>query len=167
MVDKKSSFEEKKEYLKKTIENLETPEAESVYNLILMLGNVNLDEKLFEEPSVIFNSLMEFSDLKIELKQELKVLKQKLAYYYFLTIKSCRPIVSIRKENILKLSPLYRILLMNLGVFSLGSLLAVNIKSFTEEQLKEDTVIDDAIMIMQRIMSPIAILGSIIEEIKA
>lgn len=167
MVEKTSSFEQKKEYLKKTIENLETPEAKGVYNLILMLGTVNLDEKLFEEKDVIFNSLMEFSDLKTSLKAELSKLKYVLAYDYYLVVKSCRPITSIRKENIIKLEPLHRVLLMNLGVFALGNILASNVKKISEEQFKSELVVDDAIMLMQRIMSPISILGKIVEEAKA
>lgn len=167
MVDKNSSFEQKKKYLEETIDNLDKPEARGVYNLILMLGTVNLDEKLFEEKEVVFSNLMEFSDLKTSLKAKLKNLKQALAYDYYLVIKSCRPLTTVRKENILKLQPLYRILLMNLGVFALGNILANNIKGIKEEQFQSDLVVDDAILILQRIMSPISVLGKIIEEAKA
>lgn len=134
---KNKSLEEKIEALKSYLnnENDEDPILSlNLYNLI-KFGN-NWDESFFQHPDIIFNSILEFIQIKNKLKIELNDFCNKLLNIYFNCIYNCSKVVT--DEEIRPIPTIYRNVLLQ-GDFLFMSELANNYK-FTafEEVVYED-----------------------------
>lgn len=130
---KNKSLEEKIEALKSYLnnENDEDPILSlNLYNLI-KFGN-NWDESFFQHPDIIFNSILEFIQIKNKLKVELNNFCNKLLNIYFNCIYNCSKVVT--DEEIKPIPVIYRNILLQ-GDFLFMSELANNYKFTTFEEV--------------------------------
>lgn len=162
MTTKKSTTEEKIKFLRECIKNTELADETSILNILNMLGGVNLTDALFEQNTILFTDLMEFLDIKSALKKELSELKIQLATWYLYTILSCRNVGSVQANKIVIVPPLYKTLLINLGLFNINSILNANINNIAISS--DIPIVDDAIQIMSYINAPLMQLGNIVKD---
>lgn len=165
MITKNSTIEEKVAWLKTILQMKEdvVPSDVEVLNVLNLIGNGNLTDELFSNQDIVFKDLAEYSDIKTALKPEITTLKQELAHNYLAVISSCRVLRAIRPESIIKLHPLIKLLLLNLGFFQLNTILANNIKKVDVTNLP---IVDDGIAIMQTIVKSMQMLDVFINELK-
>lgn len=162
MVTKNSTFEEKVSFLRQSLQKPNEIDDNAVLNILNLIGGSNITNELLETDGIIFNNLSEFSDLKTELKTELTNLKISLVYDYLSTITSCHFIPVCKKEDIKPIPQLHRLLMCNLGVFTLNKLLSKYLPSIDTRKL---FIVKDAVELLRSINEPLFVLGGIVEQL--
>ena len=106
------SYKDKKDFLVYAIGSKGLKNSNVIINISLLIKQ-GIDETLFERKDIYFNSLMELIDLKIDMKQQLDDLREKLVKYYFGVVKS---IIVKNEEQSIHLDNLYYYLLHILSI---------------------------------------------------
>ena len=109
---KELSYKDKKDFLVYAIGSKGLKNSNVIINISLLIKQ-GIDETLFERKDIYFNSLMELIDLKIDMKQQLDDLREKLVKYYFGVVKS---IIVKNEEQSIHLDNLYYYLLHILSI---------------------------------------------------
>jgi hypothetical protein len=162
MIKKNSSIEEKITFIKHNLNNPDEINDVAVLNILNLVGGGNLSSDLFKADNIIFNSLSEFSDIKTALKTELNDLRLKLTTYYLSTLTSCHFIPVCKKEDIKPVPKLYRILMCNLGIFTLNKLLSKHLNNIDKSNL---FIVEDAIHLLKIINEPLLVLDSVVGKL--
>ena len=162
MVTKNSTFEEKVSFLRQSLQHPNEIDNKATLNIINLVGGGNISNELLETEDIIFSNLSEFSDIKTELKSELITLKKTLVYEYLSIITSCHFIPVCRKEDIKPIPQLHKLLLCNLGVFTLNKLLSKYISTIDTNSL---FIVKDAVELLRAINEPLFVLGGIVEQL--
>lgn len=161
MVDINSTFDEKKKFLIDSIKNKNTDE-KSLINILNLIGATNLNDSVFTNKLNIFKDLEEYSDIKTAIKKELIELKMELALAYLSTVSSCGNNRVCDPSKIKKLDKFYKLLMVNLGIFILGHILAVYLDKIN---IEDRYIVDDAILLMRQISSPLGVLDMTLAEV--
>lgn len=123
---KELSYKEKKSFLTYAIDSKGLKNSNVIINISLLIKQFsNIDETIFERKDIYFNSLMELIDLKIDMKQQLDDLREKLVKYYFGIVKS---IIVKNEEQSIHLDNLY---------FHLMHILSINDISLMMQKISE------------------------------
>lgn len=162
MIGKNSTFEEKLNYLREGLRNKNNSEDLFIVSVLNLIGCTNLNTSLIESDNIIFKDLAEYSDIKTELKEDLNVLKKEIALDYLSVLLSCRNIKSVKSESVKRVDNINKIIIVNLGIFTLNNILNSFIKDI---DLNSISVIDDAISIMHIIVSPMIILDDTLNSL--
>lgn len=162
MVTKQSTFEEKVNFLRNSLQHPNEIDDNATLNILNLVGGGNISNELLETEGIIFSNLSEFSDIKTELKAELTTLKKTLAYDYLSIITSCHFIPVCRKEDIKPIPQLHKLILCNLGVFTLNKLLSKYISTIDTNTL---FIVKDATELLRAINEPLFVLGGIVEKL--
>lgn len=162
MISKESTFEDKVSFLKEKIRDASTSDEFSIRNIFCLVSAQDLSDDFFASDKILFKDLVEFSDIKTELRDDIVDLKKYLSFYYLSVITSCRAIYFIKKSDIRTIPSLYKTLMGNLGIFSLNAILSKNIESVDVKKLEN---IDDAIQVMAYITTPLNALSCAVNQV--
>lgn len=162
MVNKESTFEEKVSFLKEKIRDAQTKDEFSIRNIFCLISAQDLSDDFFASDKILFKDLTEFSDIKTELKEDIISLKKHISFYYLSVITSCRAIYFSKKSDIKTIPELYKILMGNLGIFSLNAILSKNITTVDVGTLE---YIDDAIKVMAFLNTPLHALDCVVNSL--
>ena len=159
MVTKNSTLTEKVNYIKEGLSNTESVDSTFLLNLLNLLGGGNLTQDIFDKEDIIFSNLADFSDIKTEVKKQLTQFKKEICFYYLSAITSCHFIAVCKKEDIKEIPQLHKLVMGNVGIFTLNAWLSKYISSIDTSKL---IVINDAIFIMKTLNTPLAILDGFV-----
>lgn len=154
MVTKESKINEKIDFIINGIMSSST-ESTFILNLINLINPINLSDTVFKQDNIIFKDLEEYSDIKTELRESLSSVKLSIASYYLATLLSCRDIRSLGNTKVIDIPKMYKLLLVNLGMFSLNTILNNYISKLDVSNVQP---VDDAIYLMKYIVRPITVL---------
>lgn len=161
-ISKESTFEEKVSFLRTNIVNKDSEDTLAIRNIFCLISTQSLTDELFNDPTVIFKDIEEFSDVKTELVTEIKELKSAIALAYLSVITSCRAINSITNGQLQELPNMYAVLMGNLGFFALNSFL---FKYLPELDLSKVYVVPNAIQTMSIIAQPLTVLNNVVTTV--
>ena len=159
---KEKTLEEKISYLKNNIITKDDSDSVDILNVINLISNTNLSDELMNQQDIIFSDLAEFSDIKTALKTDIENLKKEVSLHYLSVILSCRVVRTCNKDEIKDVPKYIKLLLVNLGFFNLNTILNKYISTI---DIKDTFIVDDAISIMNQVLSPMYALDGVIKTL--
>lgn len=159
---KEKTLEEKISYLKNNIITKDDSDSVAILNVINLISNTNLSDELMNQQDIIFSDLAEFSDIKTALKTDIENLKKEVSLHYLSVILSCRVVRTCNKDEIKDVPKYIKLLLVNLGFFNLNTILNKYISTI---DIKDTFIVDDAISIMNQVLSPMYALDGVIKTL--
>lgn len=159
---KEKTLEEKISYLKNNIITKDDSDSVAILNVINLMSNTNLSDELMNQQDIIFSDLAEFSDIKTALKTDIENLKKEVSLHYLSVILSCRVVRTCNKDEIKDVPKYIKLLLVNLGFFNLNTILNKYISTI---DIKDTFIVDDAISIMNQVLSPMYALDGVIKTL--
>lgn len=96
----------------------------TILNILNLIKSNTLEESFFEDKNVYFKSLVEYLDVKLEIKDELKEFVKKFSFYFYSMIKSCGKPIANGKDTIVKLPDVYYNIFVSLDFMTLSRIAA-------------------------------------------
>jgi hypothetical protein len=93
----------------------------NVYTLIK--SSNNLDDALFENEAIYFNSIEEYLDMKFDLKTDITVFNKQLAEYFIAVLKGVGVFESDNQDNCINIPLIYQRILLITDFFTLSKIL--------------------------------------------
>lgn len=105
-----------------------------ILNIINLIKIYNtLDDSFFIDDNIYFNSIEDFIDLKLELKDELEAFIRQLSIYFISLFKSYNKLTYTPQDTYIKLPNVYSIILLSLDFLTLSGIFSIS-KSFSTNE---------------------------------
>ena len=127
-------------------------------NIVLMVNGRNIEDEVFAQESVVFNSLEEYIDMKFDLRDELRTFEENLLLYFLGAVKSYSVILPDNKKDV----PMaYKIILSSLDLAAMSKIM-----NRVHVNMEDVPLVFDAEDIMLRFTGAINVMNAFVEYLQ-